>query len=160
MRLDVHGTPAPQGSKRGFVRGGRVVLVEASERVRPWRDAVKVAVALDGRGQRFDREPVTVSAEFRLRRPRSHYRTGRHADQVRAGAPAYPTGTPDVDKLLRSTLDGLTEAGVFVDDAQVVCAVAVKRWCRAGETPGAVLNVDVAPSVNAQVTVPGPRSHL
>lgn len=95
MRLDVLGTPAPQGSKRAYVRSGRAVLVESSAKVRPWRDAVKVAVALDGGGQRFGRQPVTVAVTFRLRRPRGHYGTGRNADQLRSAAPNHPTGTPD-----------------------------------------------------------------
>lgn len=32
----------------------------------------------------------------------------------------FPSRKPDIDKLLRSTLDALTEAGVFTDDARVV----------------------------------------
>lgn len=33
------------------------------------------------------------------------------------------------------------------DDAQVVFAVAVKRWCHLEEAPGAILLVDLEPSM-------------
>ena len=42
---------------------------------------------------------------------------------------------PDLDKLIRSTLDGLTGA-VFVDDSQVVAVHASKRRAEAWEITG------------------------
>ncbi|WP_312778521.1 hypothetical protein [Corynebacterium variabile] len=36
----VPGVPAPQGSKNAYRRGNKVLLVESSKKVKPWRAAV------------------------------------------------------------------------------------------------------------------------
>ncbi len=63
---------------------------------------------------------LVVRVVFSLARPKSHYSTGRRAGKVKPSAPTEPTGKPDVDNLLKSTLDALTTAGAWKDDAQVV----------------------------------------
>ena len=135
----VYGIPAPQGSKR-HVGGGR--MIESSKKVGPWREAVKAAVltatnrkptAVDG--------PVQVDVTFFLPRPKSHYGTGRNAGRVRDSAPAEPTTKPDLDKLIRSTLDALTDVGAIRDDAQVVRIKAAKGYSRPEESPGATIRV-------------------
>jgi Holliday junction resolvase RusA-like endonuclease len=80
-------------------------------------------------------------AIFRLKRPKSHYRTGRFADQLRPDAPLYPAKYPDVDKLCRSTLDGLKAGQAFADDAQVVVLEGLKVFADQGEEPGARIRV-------------------
>jgi len=138
LTLTVHGTPAPQGSKRHVGNG---VMVESSKRVKPWREAVKHA-ALDalrvgpedeqGMAERigfpFGTAPVEVSIAFALPRPRSHYRTGKNAHLLRDDAPEHVGTRPDLDKLIRSTLDALGEAGVWRDDCQVASLIAVKNY--------------------------------
>ena len=52
LRINVLGTPAPQGSKRHVGRG---IMVESSRLVGPWREAVKAAVAATYPGL----EPIT-----------------------------------------------------------------------------------------------------
>lgn len=149
MRLsfDVVGTPAPQGSKRGFVNRhtGKVSMVESSsERVRSWRsdvrDAAEKAVADDG--WPLERGPVAVTVVFRIGRPKGHYGTGRNADVLKASAPPFPAKKPDLDKLARATLDALTGI-VFADDEQVVTLRVRKVWV-AGRAirPGALIDVD------------------
>ena len=121
--FEVRGVPAPQGSKR-HVGNGR--MVESSKAVGPWREAVR------GEAQRNIREPfpgaVQVVMVFRFPRPKGHYGTGRNRATVRPSAPFYPDGRPDVDKLARAVLDGLTMGGAFKDDAQVVELVARKMY--------------------------------
>jgi Holliday junction resolvase RusA-like endonuclease len=51
---------------------------------------------------------------------------------------------PDLDKLLRSTLDGLTDAGVWRDDSQVVSISAAKVYAKNGDTPGVIIEVEGA----------------
>ena len=107
--------------------------MESSKKVKPWRTAVSTEAL------RHTFEPWTfvgVYVIFRLKRPKSHYRTGRFADQLRADAPAYPAKYPDLDKLCRSTLDGLKAGGAFGDDAQVVVLEARKVYADHSE-PGA-----------------------
>ena len=143
LQLAVVGIPAPQGSKRHVGHG---VMVESSKKVKPWRDAVR-GQAADAWGYRSLDEPVHVRMVFTFARPVSHYRTGRNAALLRDSAPTAPAGMPDLSKLIRSTEDALTDAGVWRDDARVVAVSACKVY--AGEhpdaldTPGAVIRVYV-----------------
>ena len=129
IRIRVRGIPAPQGSKRAFRNkySGRIQQVESSNRAAPWRsdirDAAEKALAdrepLDG--------PVDVTLAFRLPRPKGHYRTGKHAGELRPTAPPKPTGKPDLDKLTRAVLDALTGL-VWGDDSQVVRLIVSKHY--------------------------------
>jgi Holliday junction resolvase RusA-like endonuclease len=138
LNFDVYGLPAPQGSKRHVGNG---VMVESSKNVKPWREAVKHA-ALDTEG-RFGKQPVAVWVTFYLPRPRGHFRTGKHANELRPAAPGpWPMTKPDVDKLVRSTCDALKDAGVYHDDACVAVLDATKVYAD-HRPPGA--NVTVKP---------------
>lgn len=120
LRIDVYGRPAPQGSKRHVGRG---VMIESSRHVKPWRQCVQAAAmeAINYRGGIYPLDgPLTVSMVFTTARPKGHYRTGRNAHLLRDAAPARPAVTPDLSKLLRSTEDALTDAGVWRDDALIV----------------------------------------
>lgn len=149
LKVVVHGMPAPQGSKRGYVVNGRAVMVESSKKVKPWREAVKHA-ALDAHAQAAPLAgPLMITVVYTLPRAKSHYRTGRNAHLLRDNAPRWPAGKPDGDKLDRATLDALTDAGVWLDDAQVVVRVSVKSYPavhpKALQTPGAYIRVTVLP---------------
>lgn len=146
MRFIVKGTPAPQGSKRAVVvrrngvPTGKANVIESSNKVGPWRQAVVAAVGSQVAGVSIA-GPVQVKLTFLLNRPKSHYRNPG-GFELRSNAPAYPSKRPDLDKYIRSTLDGLTDAGVWLDDSQVVAMVAVKRYTRAPlESPGAIIEV-------------------
>jgi hypothetical protein len=149
--VEAIGLPAPQGSKRHVGRG---IMVESSKRVRPWREAVKQATldvlatgpaddqgAAERIGFPFDRDPLEVVVTFRLPRPASHYRSGAKAHLLRDNAPTWPAGRPDVDKLQRSTLDALGEAGLWRDDSQVVRVTATKTYTDHTRPAGAVIEV-------------------
>lgn len=148
--IEVHGIPGPQGSKRHLGHG---VLVESSALVRPWREAVRAA-AVEEQLRRFATrdswapgrlDPIEVSLVFTLARPASHYRSGRYAAELRPAAPEHPSTRPDIDKLVRSTLDALRDGGALVDDARVVEVHAVKAYpgghLDALDGPGAVIVV-------------------
>lgn len=138
LSFRVHGTPAPQGSKRHVGNG---IMVESSKRVKPWRQDVKHA-ALGALTDRLE-GPVLVRVTFYLPRPRAHYGTGRNAARLKPAAPTYHEKRPDLDKLLRSTLDALGEAGVWRDDSQVTEVQAVKRYTDT-TPPGAHITVQHA----------------
>lgn len=111
VQFDVVGVPAPQGSKR-HVGGGR--MVESSKKVGPWREAVAWAGREAMTGADPLDGPLHLLATFRMPMPASR----RKADRVRGWR--WADRQPDLDKLLRSTLDGVTAGGVIVDDARVV----------------------------------------
>lgn len=135
LDIDVHGTPAPQGSKRHVGNG---IMVESSAKVKPWREAVKAAVpTVEG----VFGGAVSVEIAFNLARPKGHHGTGNNANRLRPSAPRRPAVKPDIDKLVRSTLDALKDAGVYRDDSQVVNLAARKFYAMPGETPGARITV-------------------
>lgn len=147
MTFTVYGSPAPQGSKRAFVMKGtgRAVLVESSKAVKPWREAVVQAVMLQSPpGARTDpilfRGPVALDVTFTLARPKS------------AKKGARPAGRPDIDKLVRSTLDALTTSGVFEDDGCVVSLIAEKVYQLKQYAPGSFDPPDLSGEV---MPVPG-----
>jgi len=131
MRITVYGTPAPQGSKRHVGNG---ILVESSPLVKPWRQNVQYAVMEAGRIAPLS-GAIRIRVIFTLKKPLS-------APKRRQ---TWPSKKPDLDKLIRSTMDGLTESGVWIDDSQVVEIVAAKRFPNEGmdalEIPGAVIDI-------------------
>ena len=123
------GTPAPKGSKIRTRYGMR----ESSKRVKPWEEAVKAAAMdamdADDEFQPIEEGGVELHATFTFKRPLSHYGTGRNWNQMKERYwYAQMTRKPDVDKLARATMDALTAAGVWADDAQVHLLQAEKVW--------------------------------
>lgn len=116
----VDGSPAPQGSKTAYVRGGRAVLVEANKRLPEWRMAVTEAArqAMHSLEQvePFDK-PIKLVVTFFIARPKKpkHER--------------YPGSKPDLDHYIRAVGDSLTSAGAITDDSLIVEIVARKLWC-------------------------------
>ena len=125
--IDVFGEPAPQGSKRHVGRG---IMVESSAKVKPWREAVTFAAAQAvAKGYRQS-GPVGVTIMFYLRRPPS-------APKSRS----YPDRKPDLDKLIRSTLDALVIGGVIEDDARIIAIRAGKVYAQTRPT-GALIEIN------------------
>jgi Holliday junction resolvase RusA-like endonuclease len=154
VTITVYGTPAPQGSKRAFAtRGkggiptGRIAVIESShDRVKSWRQAVIEAADKAMADYATPAFPLRGALElqmiFYLARPRSHYRTGRNAELLRASAPDYPVKPPDTSKLARATEDALTDVGVWADDAQVVrYALLAKYYALPIARPGAFIGI-------------------
>lgn len=128
MRFFVPGNPAPQGSKQAYVRGNRAVLVETSKRLPLWREAVQDA-AMDAGCQPID-GPVAVWLTFRMPRPKA----------MKPADPLTMIQRPDIDKLARAVLDGIT--GVcFEDDSQVTRLVVLKRRADVDEESGVAVFV-------------------
>ncbi len=125
VAFEVLGLPAPQGSKSAYVRGGRAVVVDGSsrsgrERHARWRadvtDAARRARTLIGGGSFAG--PVEVSVTFYFAPVKSDaYRT-RHFV------------APDIDKLVRSVLDSLTNSGLIHDDSLVFSLSAKKFYAQ------------------------------
>lgn len=113
----IEGEPAPQGSKTGFVKNGRVVMVEASKKVKPWREAVTIKTAQHMSWETLNplTEPVEIALVFYLPKPKTVNRR-------------WPSVKPDLDKLIRSTFDGLTTGGLYTDDALVIAVSASKEY--------------------------------
>jgi Holliday junction resolvase RusA-like endonuclease len=133
----VAGVPIPQGSMRGFVRGGHAVLTSDNPRLRSWRREVTIALA-EARDSVCFVGPVRLTVSFALPRPTGHF--GRRG--LLPSAPARPCGArDDLDKLIRAIGDAATDAGVWFDDGQVTELRAEKRWAGREEGPGALVGI-------------------
>lgn len=127
----VPGVPVQQGSKTAYVVGKRAVVTDQNAKVlKPWRARVAAAAreAYWWPVERMER-PVVVTVEFRFLRPKSVKR-------------AHPSVKPDVDKLLRSLLDAVTDSGIWRDDAQVVQVHASKVYAPIAGMQVAIQEID------------------
>lgn len=109
----VEGTPIPQGSKR-HVGNGR--MIEANPNLRAWRVVVTAAARQASKGFQFDKSAgIEVNLSFFMPKPKTVKRS-------------MPTVKPDLDKLVRAILDGVTDAGLWFDDGQVIKITARKNY--------------------------------
>lgn len=149
-RMTVHGTPAPQGSKQAHPvmrknpaggnpipvlgKGGRPIVNmkdDSEKRLKPWRsDIAQTAIAngWPGMGLAELDEALVVQIVFYVKRPESHFGTGRNAGVLKDSAPLYPEKSgDDVDKLARGALDALTGI-VWKDDRRIVTLPLRRRY--------------------------------
>lgn len=132
--VKIFGHPAPKGSLKCIGgKGGRHQLIEDNKATKPWRDRVhRAAPHLTVDGQPWV-GPVGITLTFTLDRPKS----------VRPAARPWPStkspGHGDVDKLARTVLDGLEDAGVLSNDAQVCTLSTTKCY---PDTPDVVDQMD------------------
>lgn len=107
--VTVLGIPGPQGSKKQVAPG---VMIESSKKVKPWRARVEAAARLATEAQYHGKwatldGPLVAEFVFSLVRGKTVKRL-------------HHTTYPDLSKLIRSTEDALTKAGIWADDARVV----------------------------------------
>jgi Holliday junction resolvase RusA-like endonuclease len=126
-RCFVRGVPVPQGSKRGFVVGGRAVVVDANSKTKPWRADIHAHVLAEVGTAVLYPEDIPVALDLLFVMPR------RAAEPKRRTSPHVRK--PDVDKLARAVLDALAGV-VYARDQQVTDMRARKRTARIGEQPG------------------------
>jgi Holliday junction resolvase RusA-like endonuclease len=120
LRFTIYCTPVPQGSKRGWVipgkNGGkpRAIISDDNTKTVPYRQAVTQTIVHDMQQHRLESPwaikhvPVKLSLQFYFSKPPT-------AKKSRF----CPSVKPDIDKLIRSTMDAMTGT-IFKDDAQVV----------------------------------------
>jgi Holliday junction resolvase RusA-like endonuclease len=134
LSFDVYGRPAPQGSKR-YVGGNRAQggrFIEASKYLPAWRKEITTAALAIIQDEDWETvaDPVSLEVVFYLERPATIPQHKR----------PWPIKPPDLDKLVRGVCDGLTDAGVWLDDDQVVNVVAWKCYADTRE-PGATIKI-------------------
>lgn len=125
----VPGEPAPQGSTRAFVVNGHANITHDNSKTLPWRTAIQAEILRQAGKLRIEfpeSEPVSLSMEFVLPRPKSEPKTRTRPH----------TRKPDGDKLARAVGDALSGL-VYRDDAQVTRMTWSKRTAETGEVPGA-----------------------
>jgi Holliday junction resolvase RusA-like endonuclease len=116
-----NGIPVPQGSMK--VIHGRVLHSQGSA-LAVWRSTIGWEAKL--RGATPHNYPVKITINFIMPRPKTVKRP-------------YPSVAPDLDKLVRGVLDGLTGIA-YDDDSQVVEIHARKIY---GGSPGAEVSLEI-----------------
>lgn len=120
INFDVAGIPQPQGSTRAFVtRAGKAVTTSANKNLKPWRQELATMAMLavsENNAHPVTSEAVHVKCIFYFQKPKS---TKKSVVQKLT--------KPDLDKLIRAALDGMT--GIcYRDDSQVVGVEAYKLF--------------------------------
>jgi len=138
----VEGDPQPGGSKSGFYmpKLNRVLMVDACKKNPAWEKAVAAYVR---RGWKVEplKNDLTVTMTFFIRRPKSHYGTGKNASMLKSSAPKAHTQKPDLTKFVRSTEDALTGI-LWEDDAQIVKQINSKEWAVYGQPVGVEISIE------------------
>lgn len=125
ITFNVVGHPAPQGSKKAFMAGGKPRMREASgSKHSIWRDAVsqaalRAAQELDYGGPLDG--PLGLSLEFRFPMPKSVPKRLKEPGQWR-----FKRTAPDLSKLQRAVEDSLEAAGLISNDSRIVDVEASK----------------------------------
>lgn len=133
ISFNIEGIPQPRGSKKALPNRatGRAIMVDSNPKSGPWMNAVAHQASLAMYGKPLFAGPVEVLVTFAFPRPKSHYRTGRNAAQLRSDAPEWHATKPDCDKLIRAIGDGMTGV-VYRDDSQISSLKVEKRYTSGG----------------------------
>ena len=130
----VHGHPVAQPRARATARGKHAHVYNP-----PTADVWKALVAVAARPYLPEKPftgPIWLTLEFAMRRPKSHYGTGRNENRLKPEAPRYHIAKPDRDNLEKAVCDALTDVGMWRDDCQVFGGPTSKGWanslCRTG----------------------------
>lgn len=120
------GTPKPQPRVKAFSRGGHAGVYTPTT-AQGWKEIVMIEAAhlaglqIEG--------PIALEISFILPRPKAHKKE------------TLVVTKPDLDNLLKSTMDALTDLAVWRDDAQVAEIVTAKRYESKDIVPGAVIEI-------------------
>jgi len=124
----VDGTPVQQGSKTAFIIKGKAVMTDQnSKTLKPWRANVTSTAKLAAVRHDEFAGPLAVVLDFYMPRGATVKR-------------ARPAVTPDLDKLVRAVLDGITDAGVWGDDGQVV-SIRAREWYADNRPAGVLVTI-------------------
>lgn len=134
----VAGEPKAQPRVKAYKRGAHAGVYDPGT-AGEWKDRVAVAAKpyipaepLSG--------PLRVSLTFYFPRPKSHFRTGRYAHEMRPDAPSLHAKKPDRDNLEKAVTDALTVARMWQDDSQI-CDGPLRKRFDDGRGPGCLIRI-------------------
>ncbi len=71
--------------------------------------------------------PIKCTLHFFSERPKSHFRTGKFANELKKNAPKYNISKKDIDNMAKFVLDALNNK-LYLDDAQIVELECKKQY--------------------------------
>jgi crossover junction endodeoxyribonuclease RusA len=142
LQFRVIGVAQQMGSKRAFMPRGwtRPIITDSNRNLKAWQQLVMecahgAVLKLPKARRDLLCDGVKLTVAFYLPRPKTlKKRTTAH------------TKAPDVDKLVRAVGDALTQV-VYLDDAQVVDLIAMKRYAEYGDVPHVDIRVEPSAGV-------------
>lgn len=137
LTCNVIGLPVSQGSlvARGFGPGLRY---QNDASLKLWRHMVISEVRAARPEGWNQRAAVSCTMTFRFPRNKGHF--NRHGALL-PSAPTYKATKPDLDKCARAVFDSIEQAGLILNDSQIISVNASKRWALADEGPGVLLTI-------------------
>ncbi len=69
--------------------------------------------------------PLRLDIRFYFERPKSHYRTGKYANELKPNISRWHTTSPDLDNLIKFICDSLN--GVFWKDDRCICRLLADK---------------------------------
>lgn len=138
--LNIPGEPISQPRQRHALIGGHVRnYTPAKAPVNAYKYAIQCKAT-----EQFSGEPTThpihVDIVCVFSRPKSHYRTGKMADQRKVGSPNCHTTKPDAENVAKAIMDALT--GIAYRDDKQVCDLSVtKRYTNEDEQPRTLIGI-------------------
>lgn len=148
IKFRVYGIPKAGGNKKPFLYKSKydgkmhAAMCEGTDN-KSWREAVKQA-ALEAYPGTTLIVPLSLTVTFLMPRPMGDYKTGKNAGMLKDNAPYWHIKKPDVDKLIRSTKDAITDSGLWKDDS-IVCT-ETKHKIYANDRPGCIITIQDAPT--------------
>jgi crossover junction endodeoxyribonuclease RusA len=135
VKIIVPGNPMPAERARRGARGRWYTPERAAE----YRERVQKAW-LTAHAQSFENTPLSVSAQFYIARPKTHYGTGKNAGTLKTSATSIlPPG--DVDNYLKGLFDAL-QGLAFNNDRQIVCLSGInKHWATGCNPPHTAIDL-------------------
>jgi len=145
----VKGAPIPQGSLTAHATKRKdgtlfaAVHYPSGSKLHAWRREISKAARAEW-GDHMTYHPVRLQLIYWMKRPLSHYRTVEMLLRPGYERLSHET-TPDLDKLVRATMDALTDV-IYEDDKQVVEIVAHKLYVpRYTQSEGLQANIHAVP---------------
>lgn len=124
--LKVVGLPKPQPRVKAFRRGNHAG-VYTPPTAKGWKECIMIEAAPFA-GRQIE-GPLSVRFSFILPCPKAHKKE------------TYVITKPDLDNLVKSSLDALTDRAVWRDDSQVAEILARKVYAEGEQSPGAIIEI-------------------
>jgi Holliday junction resolvase RusA-like endonuclease len=136
IKFTVGGDPKAQARPRFFKVGKRVGTYDPDHKNK--KDFASIAI------ENAPEIPLMGAIElivvFYIKRPKSHFRTGKYKNLLKENAPDYHTKRPDIDNYIKFVMDSLN--GLFWgDDSQVAFIHASKMYSREPRTEITILEI-------------------
>lgn len=125
-RLNVIGIPKPQPRVKACRRGNHAGVYTPAT-AKGWKDLVMIEAAPYA-GKQIE-GPLSIRFSFTMPRPKARRKE------------RFVTTKPDLDNLVKSTMDALTDRAVWRDDSQVAEILARKVYAVGEQSPGAIIEI-------------------